>query len=94
MPVQGPERVSPPGNAVLATLVAGIALALIVTVLIGPSTGGLLLGVDLVIGAILRLVLPTRVAGSLVVRSRGVDVGVLLVLAVACLTLAWALPFG
>jgi hypothetical protein len=51
-----------------------------------------LLGADLAVAAVLRLVLPVRVAGSLAVRSRPVDVGILLVLAVSCLVLAGLVP--
>jgi len=86
------ERVPPPGNAVLAALVAGAGLALVLTWLAGPTAGGVVLGADLATAAVLRLVLPVRVAGALAVRSRPVDVLVLLVLAVACTSLAWVLP--
>jgi hypothetical protein len=87
-----PERVPTPGNAVLLTLVGGIGLALVLTVLVGPTPGGVLLGVDLAVAAVLRLVLPVRIAGALAVRSRGLDVAVLLVLAVSCLVLAGLVP--
>jgi len=87
-----PERVPTPGNAVLLTLVGGIALSLVLTVLAGATAGGILLGVDLAVAATLRLVLPVRVAGALAVRSRGLDVAMLLVLAVACLVLAGLVP--
>ncbi|GAA0300561.1 DUF3017 domain-containing protein [Kineococcus aurantiacus] len=86
------ERVPTPGNAVLLALVGGIALALLVTLLAGPAPGGVLLGADLAVAAVLRLVLPVRVAGALAVRSRAVDVAVLLVLAVSCLVLAGVVP--
>lgn len=92
-PVADPvERVRPPGNAVLAALVAGVGLALALTWIAGPTAGCVVLGVDLATAAVLRLVLPVRVAGALAVRSRPVDVLVLLVLAVACTSLAWVLP--
>ncbi|WP_432561924.1 DUF3017 domain-containing protein [Kineococcus sp. SYSU DK003] len=87
-----PERVPPPGNAVLLTLVGGIALALALTLLAGPTPGGILLGADLAVAAVLRLVLPVRIAGALAVRSRALDVAVLLVLAVSCLVLAGLVP--
>ncbi|PRY13388.1 DUF3017 domain-containing protein [Kineococcus rhizosphaerae] len=86
------ERVPTPGNAVLLTLVGGIALALGLTLVAGPTPGGVLLGADLAVAAVLRLVLPVRVAGALAVRSRGVDVAILLVLAVSCLVLAGLVP--
>jgi hypothetical protein len=90
--VAGTERVPGPGNAVLLTLVGGIVAALALTLLAGPTVGGVLLGTDLAVAAVLRLVLPVRIAGSLAVRSRGVDVAMLLVLAVSCLVLAGVVP--
>lgn len=47
----------------------------------------------LAVGAVLRLVLRPRAAGSLVVRSRRVDVATLLVLAVAVASITAATPF-
>jgi len=47
----------------------------------------------LALGAVLRLVLRPRAAGSLVVRSRRVDVGTLVVLAVAVASITAATPF-
>lgn len=46
----------------------------------------------LLLGAVLRLVLPTRRVGSLAVRARAVDVGTLLGLGVAVALLAGAVP--
>ncbi|NAZ84974.1 DUF3017 domain-containing protein [Kineococcus indalonis] len=84
----------PAGGAVLGALVAGAGLALVLTLLAGPVAGGLVLGADLAVAAVLRLVLPVRVAGALAVRSRAVDTAVLLVLAAACAALSWSLPEG
>ncbi|WP_337060208.1 DUF3017 domain-containing protein [Kineococcus sp. G2] len=81
-----------PGGAVLGALAAGAGLALVLTVVAGPVAGGLLLGADLAVAAVLRLVLPVRVAGALAVRSRAVDTTVLLVLSVSCTALTWTLP--
>ena len=64
-PAPAPERVPTPGNAVLLTLVGGIVVALVLTLLAGPTPGGVLLGADLAVAAVLRLVLPVRVAGAL-----------------------------
>ncbi|WP_432548849.1 DUF3017 domain-containing protein [Kineococcus sp. SYSU DK004] len=83
-----------PGAAVLGALVAGAALALLVTVVAGATAGGIVLAADLALAAVLRLVLPVRVAGALAVRSRAVDVAVLLVLAAGCAGLAWLLPYA
>ena len=91
-PAPAPERVPTPGNAVLLTLVGGIVAALGLTLLAGPTPGGVLLGADLAVAAVLRLVLAVRVAGGLAVRSRPVDVAMLLVLAVSCLVLAGLVP--
>ena len=88
----GTERVPTPGNAVLLTLVGGIVVALGLTLLAGPTVGGVLLGTDLAVAAVLRLVLPVRIAGALAVRSRAVDVAMLLALAVSCLVLAGVVP--
>ncbi|WP_432572912.1 DUF3017 domain-containing protein [Kineococcus sp. SYSU DK005] len=93
-PAGTPGRVPPAGGAVLGALVGGAGLALLLTLLAGPVAGGLLLGADLAVAAVLRLVLPVRVAGALAVRSRAVDTAVLLVLAAACAVLAWSLPPG
>ncbi len=92
VPAGTPQRVPPPGGAVLGALVAGALLALLLTVVAGPVAGGLVLGADLAVAAVLRLVLPVRVAGALAVRSRAVDTTVLLVLAAACTALTWSLP--
>ncbi|NAZ75090.1 DUF3017 domain-containing protein [Kineococcus sp. T13] len=91
-PAPAPERVPPQGNAVLATLVAGLVAALVLTWFTGPTAGGILLGADLAVAAVLRLVLPVRIAGALAVRSRAVDVAVLLVLALSCIALAGIVP--
>ena len=94
----GPEEVPhvheelPPRDGVLHAVVAGALLALVVTVLAGPRAGGVVLGADLLVAGSLRLLLPVRVVGALAVRSRAVDVLVLLVLAAACTGLAWVLP--
>ena len=82
----------PPRDGLLLALVAGVVVALVVTVLAGPRAGGIVLGVDLLAAAGMRLVLPVRVVGALAVRARGVDVLVLLALAAACAGLAWVVP--
>jgi hypothetical protein len=46
----------------------------------------------LVLGGLLRLVLPTRRAGTLAVRSKAVDVGTLVLLGAALALLAGAVP--
>ena len=54
--------------------------------------GSGLVGLGLCLAAGLRLTLPARQAGLLVVRSRGVDAAVLLVLGLAVVALANAIP--
>ena len=82
----------PPREVVLHGVLAGVVLALVATLVAGPRAGGLVLTADLLLAAALRLVLPVRVVGALAVRSRGLDVVVLLALAVACGGLAWVVP--
>ncbi len=54
--------------------------------------GSAVVGLGLLLGAALRLTLPARQAGLLVVRSRGLDAGVLLVLGFALVVLANTIP--
>jgi hypothetical protein len=74
---------------VFAGVVAGVVLA----VLRRPQPGMLVVSGTLAVAAVLRLLLRPRVAGSLVVRSRQVDVVVLAVLATAVGVLALVTPF-
>lgn len=67
-----------------------IAMAVIVAV--GARTevalAGVLLALLLGVLAVLRAVLPVRAVGALAVRSRGLDAGVLLVLAIGLAVLS------
>ena len=54
--------------------------------------GLILVGIAVLLGAVLRLVLPARRAGLLVVRSRPLDVTVLGVLGASVVALAILLP--
>lgn len=54
--------------------------------------GSGLVGLGFCLAAALRLTLPARQAGLLVVRSRGVDAAVLLVFGLAVVALANAIP--
>ncbi|MCW2600126.1 MAG: hypothetical protein JWM02_1955 [Frankiales bacterium] len=56
--------------------------------------GSGVVGLGLCLGAALRLTLPTRQAGLLVVRSRAVDAAVLLVLGFALVILTNTIPAG
>jgi hypothetical protein len=77
----------------LVPVVAGVVTGVIVAVLRRPQPGMLVIAGTLAVAAVLRLVLRPRAAGSLVVRSRQVDVAVLAVLASAVGTLALVTPF-
>ena len=75
---------------VLAGVVGGLVLATL-----GQETwraGCLLIGASLAVGAVLRVALPDREAGLLQVRSKAFDITVLVVLAVAVIVLAIAVP--
>ncbi len=77
-----------PSLAVLA--LAGVGLAL--TVALGWQPGVVLVGLALLLAAGLRLSLPVRQAGWLVVRSRGLDAAVLLGLGFSLVVLATTIP--
>lgn len=76
-----------------AVLIAALVV-LGVVVAVGATgrapLAGTLLGIELVILAVLRLTLPTRVVGALAVRQRLVDAAVLLVLGLGILALVGA----
>ena len=55
-------------------------------------TGSAVIGLGLLLGALLRLTLPTRQAGLLAVRSRGIDAAVLLTLGFGLVALAASIP--
>jgi hypothetical protein len=75
---------------VLVGVVAGLVIALLADS--GWRLGCLLIGGSLVVGAIERMVLPSREAGLLQVRSKAFDAGMLIVLGVAIVVLAVAVP--
>ena len=73
---------------VLAVVTAGLVLG----ALVRWREGAMLIAAGLLLGAVLRLVLPARRAGLLVVRSRRLDVATLLLLGAALMTLASSVP--
>lgn len=77
-----------PALSVLAVVAAG----LVAVSLSAWQTGVLVIGLGLLLGGGLRLSLPARSAGLLVVRSRPVDAAVLLVLGFALVLLASMVP--
>ena len=74
-------------------VIAGVAAGVVIAAARHPQPGMYVIAVALGLGAVLRLVLRPRSAGSLVVRSRQLDVLVLLTLAVAIGVLAAVTPF-
>ena len=77
----------------LVLVVVGVAIGVVVALLRRPQLGMLVISGTLGVGAFLRLVLRPRDAGSLVVRSRQVDVVLLALLATAIGVLALVTPF-
>ncbi len=77
-----------PSLAVLAVVAAGLVLSATA----GWQTGTRVLSLAFLLGAGLRLSLPARAAGWLVVRSRGLDAAVLLVLGFTVGALAETIP--
>jgi hypothetical protein len=80
----------------LLVVVVGVLVGIGV-VFVGDATwrlGCVLIGLSLVVGALERLLLPSREAGLLEVRSKGFDVAVLAVAGLAVLALSMAVPRG
>lgn len=73
---------------VLAVVAAGLVLGAVRQ----WRAGALVIAAGLLLAAVLRLVLPARRAGLLVVRSRRLDVATLLLLGAALMTLASSVP--
>jgi uncharacterized membrane protein YccC len=97
------EEPNPPG-ADLATparrrvdplllVLAGVAVGVTMAATHHPQPGMFVVASAFALGAVLRLVLRPRAAGSLVVRSRQVDVLVLVTLAVTIGVIAVVTPF-
>ncbi|MGO2556974.1 DUF3017 domain-containing protein [Brachybacterium sp.] len=70
-------------QAVLTAALCALGGIIVLGVLYSAALAGLLLAVLLGILAVLRAALPVRVVGALAVRSRGLDVAVLLLLAIS-----------
>ena len=77
-----------PAVVVLGVVACGLLLA----ALVDWQAGAVVLGLALLLAAGLRLTLPARQAGWLVVRTRGVDAGFLLVTGFALVLLATTVP--
>ena len=76
--------------ALVVLAVAGLGLAL--GALVDWRSGAFVLALALLLGAALRLTLPPRQAGWLVVRTRGADAACLLVLGFGLALLANTIP--
>jgi hypothetical protein len=75
---------------VLVGVLAGLVIALVAES--GWRLGCLVIGGSLVVGAIERMALPSREAGLLQVRSKAFDAGMLIILGIAIVVLALAVP--
>ena len=78
----------------LAAVLGVVAAGLLVVALVDWKTGCVLVSLGLLLGAGLRLALPVRAAGALVVRSRGLDAALLLGAGLAVLVLVFTVPGG
>ncbi len=77
-----------PSVLVLTVVATGLLLA----TQVGWQAGTRVLGLGFLLAAVLRLSLSPRSAGWLVVRTRGLDAAVLLVLGLAVVVLAETIP--
>lgn len=75
-------------------VVGGVALGVGLASLLSFRLGGYVVGLALLLGAGLRLMLPERQAGLLVVRGRALDVATLAALGVAMLVATAVVPGG
>jgi len=73
-------------------VLAAVATGLVLATTVGWQTGTRVVGFAFLLGAGLRLSLPARSAGWLVVRTRGLDGAVLLALGLAVGVLAETIP--
>ena len=77
----------------MLAVIAGVAAGVVIAAARHPQPGMYVVAAALAIGAVLRMVLRPGSAGSLVVRSRQLDVLVLATLAVAIGVIAAVTPF-
>jgi hypothetical protein len=76
----------------LLVVLTGIAISLVVVIVVDFRPGTVLFAASVLLAAAFRLVLTTRRAGLLVLRSRTIDVVTLTFMGVAALLLALAVP--
>lgn len=84
--------VSPKARYGAPVLVLGIFVLGLVLMFVDFRLGALVIAGSVVLALVLRVVLPTRQAGLLVVRTKSVDVTVLAILAVGLVVLALLVP--
>lgn len=73
-------------------VMAVVGLGLAVTITIQPRPGMIIVGLALLLAAGLRLALPPRRAGWLVVRTRGLDAAFLITVGVSVVLLGNTIP--
>ena len=73
-------------------VLAAVAAGLFVTTAVEAQTGVIVVGLALLLAGTLRLSLPTRRAGWLVVRTRGLDATFLLVVGFVLILLGTTIP--
>jgi hypothetical protein len=76
----------------LLVVLLGVVAGLVIAILGQWRLGCLVIGGSLAVGAIERIVLPSRDVGLLQVRSRAFDAGMLIVLAISILVLTVLVP--
>lgn len=80
------------GQLPMVAVLSVVGLGLLLATLVDWQPGAVVVGVGMLLAAGLRLALPARQLGLLVVRSRGFDAAVLLALGFATVLLANAIP--
>ena len=82
-----------PSNPWPLIIVVAVVIAAVVFAALGFwRRSALLFAAALGLGAVLRLVLPRRIAGLLVVRRRWIDVTVMAVMSIATAAIAFIVP--
>lgn len=82
----------PPQQWPLVIVLSGVVLSLVVVAVDDFRPGTVLFSGSLLLGALLRLVLPDRQAGLLVLRSRAIDVLLMLIMGLSVLLLSLLIP--
>ncbi len=82
------------GQLPLASVLTVVGAGLLLVALADWESGCVVIALGLVLGAGLRLGLPVRAAGALVVRSRAFDATLLLLAGLGVLVLALNVPGG